>query len=164
MNFRHRIPVTIWGGFGVLVAGTLLASQTPHAPAPAPMAPLYRLWRSETTGNIYRVRVENDTLYAEWVNIPPDLARQGAYVRTECRRLGSKWIGTTRSRLRLPCTEGNVPQGRPMNWCSLVTRTEINSISAARITGRAQAPHRLDCRSCKLLEADWKDFVWIPAR
>jgi len=157
-------PVAIGSGFGLLVAGLLLAAQTPRLPAPAPTAPPYRLWRSETTGNVYRVHIEAETLYAEWVNVPPDLARGGAYLRTECRRLGSKWIGTTRSRLRLPCTEVSSAKGHPTGWCSLVTRTEINTVSADRITGRAQAPRRLDCQSCKLLEAEWKDFVWVPAK
>ena len=164
MRHPRRTPVAGAGGLGLLVAGLLIAAQTPRLPVPAPTAPPYRLWRSETTGNVYRVRVDADTLYAEWVNIPPDLARHGAYVRTECRRLGARWIGTTRSRLRLPCTVVAGPQGHPAGWCSLVTRTEINAVTADRITGRAQAPRRLDCRSCKLLEADWKDFVWVPAR
>ena len=145
-------------------AGLLLAAQTPRLPPPAPTAPAYRLWRSETTGNVYRVRIQADTLYAEWVNVPPDLARGGAYVRTECRRLGSHWIGTTRSRLRLPCSDAAAPKPGAGVWCSLVTRTELDSVANGRISGRGQAPHRLDCRSCKLLQAEWKDFVWVPAQ
>ena len=119
-------------------------------------------WKSETTGNEYRVRVEGDTFRAEWVNVPPSLASHGSYVRTECKRLGSKWIGTTRS--LLPCTEGSGPNAKILNWCPLVTRTEIDSIAPDRITGRAQAIHSSDCQSCKVLETVWKDFVWTPKR
>jgi len=138
-----------------LTAESARASGSEAAPA--------RVWKSLTTGHEYRVRIEGDVLRAEWVNIPPDVARQGAYVRTECRRVGSKWIGTTRSRLPLPCTEVTAPDGRhPSAWCSLVTRTEIDSVSADRIAGRAQAPTRLDCQACKLLDAEWKDFTWTP--
>lgn len=164
VTFPRTTPVALASGITLLVAGILGTAQTPRLPAPAPTAPPFGLWRSETTGNVYRVHVQADTLYAEWVNIPPDLARRGAYVRTECRRLGSKWVGTTRSRLRLPCTEATGANGHPTQWCSLVTRIELDTVAADRITGRGQAPRRLDCQSCKLLEADWKDFVWVPAQ
>jgi hypothetical protein len=120
------------------------------------------LWKSQTTGNEYRVSIEGDLLRAEWVNIPAELRRNGAYVRTECRRVGTNWVGTTRSRLRLPCTEVAMANGRhPLAWCSLVTRIELDSMSPDRITGRAQAPTRLDCHACKLLDAEWKSFTWI---
>lgn len=94
--------------------------------------------------------------------MPPDVAGHGGYVRTECKRIGSKWIGTTRS--LLPCTGGADPGAKILNWCPLVTRTEIDSIAPDRITGRAQAIRSSDCQSCKLLEAVWKDFVWTPKR
>jgi hypothetical protein len=132
---------------------------------PGSDAAFTRVWKSQTTGNEYRLDVGGDVLHAEWINVPADLSREGAYVRTECRRVGDKWIGTTRSRLPLPCTEVSLPDGRhPSAWCSLVTRTEIDSIAPDRITGRAQAPTRLDCRACKLLDAEWKDFIWTPKR
>ena len=123
------------------------------------------VWKSQTTGHEYRVSIQGDVLRAEWVNLPAELVRQGAYVRTECRRVGGKWIGTTRSRQPLPCTEVTTPEKRhPTAWCSLVTRIEIDSIAPDRVTGRAQAPIRLDCQACKLLDAEWKDFVWTPSK
>lgn len=122
-----------------------------------------RIWKSLTTGHEYRVRIEGGVLHAEWVNLPADLVRHGAYVRTECRRVGDRWVGTTRSRLPLLCTEVTTPEGRhPSAWCSLVTRTEIDSITPDRITGRAQSPAHLDCQACKLLDAEWKEFAWAP--
>jgi hypothetical protein len=153
----------------LLIAGTFSLA-TAQSPQPATEAEAggkasSRVWKSQTTGNEYRVAVEGDVLRADWVNVPPEMIRQGAYVRTECRRVGDKWIGTTRSRLLLPCTEVAAPDGHhPRSWCSLTTRTEIDSIAPERITGRAQAPTRLDCQVCKLLDAEWKDFIWTPRR
>lgn len=147
----------------LLATGASAPAQSPAVPPAPSEAGTAQVWKSQTTGHEYRVRIEGDVLHADWVNVPPDMARQGAYVRTECRRVGSKWIGTTRSRLLLPCTEVTAPDGRhPSGWCALVTRTEIDSISPQSITGRAQASRRLDCKSCKLLEAEWKDFSWTP--
>ena len=53
-----------------------------------------RTWKSQTTGNEYRVWVEKDAFHAEWVNVPEDMARHGAYLHTLCRHTGSKWAGT----------------------------------------------------------------------
>lgn len=145
-------------GCGLLMAGQGAA----RGPEPASRASSSSVWKSQTTGNEYRVRIETDTFHAEWTNVPPDVAGHGGYVRTECKRIGSKWIGTTRS--LLPCTGGAGPGAKILNWCPLVTRTEIDSIAPYRITGRAQAIRRSDCQSCKLLEAVWKDFVWTPKR
>lgn len=153
----------------VAVLSGLLTARVPGAQAPATgssgQAAVARVWKSQTTGHEYRVSIQGDVLRAEWVNLPADLIRQGAYVRTECRRAGNRWIGTTRSRQPLPCTEVTTPEGRhPTAWCSLVTRTEIDSIAPDRISGRAQAAVRLDCQACKLLDAEWKDFVWTPIK
>lgn len=148
-----------------IAAITLLAAGGQAQAAPHAGSPIPHLWKSQTTNNEYRVRIDGDVLRADWVNLPGDLARNGAFVRTECRRVGKRWIGTTRSRLPLPCTEVLGPGGHhPSAWCSLVTRTEIDTVSPDRITGRAQAPTRLDCQACKLLDAEWKDFAWTPGK
>jgi hypothetical protein len=153
------IAVTLLQG---LFVTTGQAAQTSRADESATKASPARIWKSETTGNEYRVHIEGDTFRADWTNLPRDFVQHGAYVRTECRRVGSKWIGTTRS--LLPCSGGAGPNTKVLNWCPLVTRTEINTIQADRITGRAQAIHSSDCQSCKVLEAVWKDFVWAPKR
>ncbi|PYV24718.1 MAG: hypothetical protein DMG27_12145 [Acidobacteria bacterium] len=121
-----------------------------------------RTWKSQTTGNEYRVWVEKDAFHAEWVNVPEDMARHGAYLHTLCRYTGSKWVGTSES--LLPCTEGEGPDQRTVNWCKLQTRTEIDSIARDRITGRGQTIKRVDCQSCKPLETGWAAFVWVPKR
>ena len=139
------------------------AGQAPQAAKPSAVnGSLSTIWKSQTTGNEYRVRIDGDTLRAEWTNIPQNVASHGGYVRTECKRVGPKWVGTTRS--LLPCMGGSGPTARILNWCPLVTRTEIDGIAPDRIAGRAQAIRQSDCQSCKLLETIWKDFVWTPKK
>jgi hypothetical protein len=142
---------------GVAVAGAQKprsSAQLPGQPAPT------QIWKSKTTGYEYRVRVQGNTFNAEWVNVPPALARHGAYIRTECHRVGEKWIGTSRS--YLPCSAEPGPKGRVTNWCRLVTRTEIDSMTPDQITGRGQSLRRFDCRTCKILETAWANFLWVP--
>jgi hypothetical protein len=118
-----------------------------------------RVWRSLTTGKEYRVWVENERLNAEWVNIPPALVQGGAYIRSVCRRVGTRWIGTTRSYLPCETQEGGK---QVSNWCHLLTKIEIDSVAAERIRGRAEGLRRFDCQRCKILETVWKDFEWVP--
>lgn len=146
-------------GTALLATSFAAAAQAPELPKTIPEV---GIWKSQTTGNEYRVRIQGDTLFAEWTNVPPAWAGNGAYIRTECRRLGLKWIGTSRS--RLPCIEGSGPKARIVNWCPLVTRTEIDSVTADRITGRGQAIRHSDCQTCKLLQTAWSDFVWTRKR
>ncbi|HEV2175888.1 MAG TPA: hypothetical protein VGW33_01585 [Terriglobia bacterium] len=164
-RFVRSILVPALAAFSV--AGPLLLAQHPELPIkppqhePGQQFPIHsEIWKSQATGNEYRVRVHGDTLSAEWVNIPPDFAQRGAYIRTECRKAGDKWIGTSSS--NLPCMVGEGKNQHVGNWCRLVTRTEIDSIAPDRITGRAQTRKNFDCAHCKMLETAWADFVWVP--
>jgi hypothetical protein len=121
-----------------------------------------KVWKSQTTGKEYRVKVEKDVFYAEWTPGPEASAQRGAYIRTECRRSGSKWYGVSRS--YLSCEAEDKVKGRVTNWCHLTTRTEIDTLTADRIVGRTESLHRFDCRSCKILEAAMAGFVWVPKR
>ena len=118
------------------------------------------IWRSETTGKEYRVQVDQDRFSAEWVNLPPESAKRGAYIRNECRRVGPKWIGT--SRIHLPCAAGEGAKEHIVNTCRLQLRIEIISVQADRIVGRGQTLKRFDCQSCRVDETGWGDFVWVP--
>jgi hypothetical protein len=116
-----------------------------------------RVWRSLTTGKEYRVRVRNERFTAEWVNIPLQERQRGAYIRTECRRTGAKWIGTSQS--FLPCE--SIEDGKPVtNWCRLTTKFEIHQMTEGRIAGRAEAARRFDCRTCRMIEPVWANFEW----
>jgi hypothetical protein len=142
---------------------TWLAAQQAKPPSKEPparaVAAPARIWRSVTTGREYRVWMDKDRLHTEWVNLPPALAQAGAYIRSESHRVGTRWIGTVQS--YLPC-EARESGMRVSNRCHLETRIEIDSMRADRITGRAQALRRFDCKACRVIEPAWADFVWTP--
>ena len=159
---RLRTTALIVGFLVLLVSGAFAAGQAkPGGKAgqfPPPPAAA-RVWRSQTTGKEYRVWIENERVHAEWVNIPPEIARRGAYIRTECRHVGESWIGTSQSYLPCDTTENGK---RVSNWCRVVTKTEFDHIGANRMTGRSEGLRRFDCAGCRVLETVWKDFEWVP--
>jgi hypothetical protein len=157
-------PVVVLAG-GILAAAPLeswsqtqLASKPPAAKANTKAAPLPAIWKSATTGKEYRVQVKGDLLTAEWLNIPPEVAKQGAYIRSECRRQGSRWVGT--SRVFEPC---ELPAGKT-KMCLLVLRFEVDFISPDRITGGGESLHGFDCTSCEVRQTGWAPFAWMPKR
>lgn len=150
--------IIVMGSIGLWLEAGQAKPAGKEQPTQAVSAPA-RVWRSTTTGREYRVWVDKDRLHSEWANIPPGLVRVGGYVRSESRRGEAKWVGTVRS--YLPC-ETTESKERISNRCHLETKIEIDSMTADRITGRAQAIHKFDCQACRLIESVWMDFVWIP--
>ena len=139
-----------------------LAFENQSAPKPAGTKSaakantLPQLWKSASTGKEYRVKVEGDRFTAEWSNIPPPAAKQGAYIRTECRRSGSRWIGT--SRILLPCP---LPDGKT-KMCPMILRFEVDLISSDRISGGGEILRDFDCGSCEVKKTGWGPFSWTP--
>lgn len=123
-------------------------------------APAKDIWVSETTGKEYRVKVENDSFHAEWLNVPRELEAHGAFIRTDCKRQGSKWVGTSTS--YLPCTLGKGAKPNLDNWCHLETKIEVTSMTGDAISGQGESLVRFDCKKCKILESRMKDFLWRP--
>jgi len=119
------------------------------------------IWKSETTGKEYRVRIDGDRFTADWVNLPPAAAQHGAYIHTVCRRSGSKWAGT--SSIFMPCTVGQGKAEHIADTCHLTLKIEIESVTKDRITGRGQSLEKFDCMRCKVIEAGWVHFHWVPA-
>src|SRR5579863_3936739 len=177
---RFRAATLVAAAAGLVGAASLLRAQQPQ-PQPSPPPPELKpqkpppsprlpkgvspnrvMWKSQSTGNVYRVRVEGQTLYAEWVDLPPGYAAHGAYIHTECRRAGDKWIGTSRS--LLPCMKQANGKDQVANWCPLLTRTEIDTMTPERITGHAESLRNSDCSTCKVLEKGWVGFVWVPVK
>jgi hypothetical protein len=139
---------------------------TPAQPAPATSKParsqLPKIWHSETTQNDYRVEVTKDLFRAEWINIPSASAKQGVYIRTECRRAGSKWVGTSTVN-RLFGIPG-APAGKDTKMCTLTIRFEVDSISPEKITGYSEALHSFDVNACRVNQTSWKEFTWVPKK
>lgn len=147
-----------WGNSCLAAGRSQKSGETP--PSAETSLPSY--WLSATTRNVYRVRVKGNTLMADWVNVPAAEAGRGAYIRTECHRVGKRWVGTTKSFLR--CETATAQEKPYSNWCHILTRTQIFDASAGRIVGRAEALKRFDCQRCVALEKEWKSFTWSPVQ
>jgi hypothetical protein len=137
---------------------------TPSATAaPKPVAgQIPKLWQSESSKHEFRVDLTNDLFRAEWVNIPPTAARQGAYIRTECRRTGSKWVGT--SKVNMLFAVPDAPAGKDTKLCSITVRFEVESISAEKITGHSESLHSFDINTCRVQQTTWGPFTWVPKK
>ena len=148
---------------GVLLAASwLFSSDNQSAPKPAPSVAksvaLPQIWKSASTGKEYRVKVEGDRFAAEWTNIPPQAAQQGAYIRSECRKSASRWIGT--SRILLGCA---LPDGKT-KMCPMLLRFEVDFISPDRITGGGEILRDFDCGTCEVRKTGWGPFTWTPKK
>jgi hypothetical protein len=138
------------------------ASATPANSVPRQAAVKGSIWKSETTGKEYRVWTEKEQFHAEWTNIPPQFAAKGAHISSTGARKGQKWLGESQN--YLPCSAGEGKQEHIANFCQLTTGFEVDSMSATRITGQGEALKRFDCAKCKVLEKEWKNFVWVPKK
>jgi len=150
---------------GIFVNTSLqLALEAQNAPKPvgaksaAKTEVLPQVWKSLSTGREYRVKVEGDRFTAEWSNIPPQAAKQGAYIRSECHRSGTRWIGT--SRILLACALGD---GKT-KMCPMILRFEVDFISPDRITGGGEILRDFDCGSCAVRKTGWGPFSWTPKK
>jgi len=130
----------------------------PAGTAAAKARALPQVWKSASSGKEYRVKVEGDRFTAEWSNIPPQAAKQGAYIRSECRQTGSRWIGT--SRIVLGCA---LPDGKT-KMCPMLLRFEVDFISSDRITGGGEILRDFDCGACEVRKTGWGPFTWTPKK
>ena len=130
----------------------------PASSAAAKAGALPEVWKSTSTGREYRVKVEGDRFTAEWSNIPSQAAKQGAYIRSDCRRTGSRWIGT--SRILLGCA---LPDGTT-KMCPMLLRFEVDFVSPERITGGGEILREFDCGTCQVRKTGWGPFTWIPKK
>jgi hypothetical protein len=161
---RHLAMVAVLVSWG-LASWSVAAQKTsspPGAKSPQAGQALPMIWVSETTHHEYRVRIEQDVFYAEWVNLPPAAAKLGAYIRTECHHTGAKWIGT--SRIMLACAKPGDTAGKMTRTCPMTLRIEVNAISPERIAGRGESLRGFDCEKCEVRQTGWGDFVWVPKR
>jgi hypothetical protein len=123
---------------------------------------LARVWHSDATQHDFRVEVAGDVFRAEWVNIPPAAAKQGAYIRTECRRAGDKWVGSSSLNMLFPVP--GAPAGKDTKVCHLTVRFEVDSITPEKIAGHSETLRGFDVDKCQVLKTTWGEFTWTPKK
>ncbi len=124
--------------------------------------PFPKLWQSTSSHHDFRVDVTNDVFHAVWVNIPPAAAKQGSYIRTECNRTGSKWVGF--SNINMLFGIPGAPPGKDTKVCNFRVRFEVDSISPEKITGHSEALQDFDVNACQVRKANMAAFTWMPKK
>jgi hypothetical protein len=123
---------------------------------------LPKIWSSETSHKDFRVQVTHDLFVADWVNIPAAAAKQGAYIHTECRRIGPRWVGTSKVYQAVAISKD--PAVKDTKMCHLTVRFEVDSVTPQKITFHSEAMRNFDPAKCQLLQTAWKEFSWIPKK
>jgi hypothetical protein len=129
-----------------------------------------RIWTSVTSGRDFKIRIEGDYIYTEWVNLPSQLQNTVAFMRSELKKDGDKWAGKVRTRLPYSYKSayfdfwktGQTVGTENVNWCSLESEFEIVKLTDSRIEGRAFDSASIDVKKCKPGKMEWHSFVWIP--
>jgi len=129
-----------------------------------------RVWTSLKSGRDFKVRIDGDYIYTEWVNLPPVLQSTAAFMRTELKKDGEKWVGKVRLNLPYPYKSSYADYWRTgqrmgtenVNWCREESDFEIDSISDSRIEGRSLSASSFDAKKCKPGKMEWVSFTWIP--
>jgi hypothetical protein len=123
---------------------------------------LPKIWHSEATKHDFRVEVTSDSFHAEWINVPPAAAKRGAFIRTNCRKAGSKWVGS--SSINMLFAVPGAPAGKDSKLCSLSVRFEVDSVSVEKITGHSETIHAFDVNACRAQQTTWGEFTWVPKK
>jgi hypothetical protein len=118
-----------------------------------------RVWTSMNTGRDFKVRIEGDYIYTEWINLPPQLQMTTAFMRSESKKDGDKWVGKVRSFLPYDLKTWAV---QSVKWCSIEMEFEIDKLTETRIEGRSIRAKLVDVKKCKPNEMGWQSFTWIP--
>jgi hypothetical protein len=129
-----------------------------------------RIWTSVTSGRDFKLRVDGDYIYTEWINLPPQLQTTAAFSRSELKKVGDKWVGKSRSNMPYEYKSkyfdfwknGQTVGTVNVNWCQLEFDFEIDSLTDTRIEGRGMGFTSFDAKKCKPGKMEWKTFTWIP--
>jgi S1-C subfamily serine protease len=113
------------------------------------------LWNSLSNGWDYKIRIDGDYVYVQWVNLPSDLKSTAAFASMELKKTGTKWAG--KKIIYLPFN-----YKYSVKWCRTETAIEIDQLSESRIQGRSEGWTSLDVKKCQPENIVWKDFTWIP--
>jgi hypothetical protein len=155
------LSLLIVAGGGSIAAAQPGGQAPPKAAGPAGGA-LPKIWHSEASHHDFNVDVTNDLFRAEWVNVPPEAKKQGVYIRTECRRSGAKWVGT--SSINMLFGVPGAAAGKDTKICSLTVRFVVDSVSPTQITGHSESLHSFDVKTCRVQQTSWAAFTWTPKK
>ena len=128
------------------------------------------IWTSLVSGRDYKLRINGDYIYTEWVNLPTQLQTTPAFMRSELKRDRDKWVGKVRSLLPYSFKSSYMDFWRTgqqmgtenVKWCSVEVQFEIDKITESRIEGRALSSNSFDAKKCKPGKLEWQPFTWIP--
>jgi hypothetical protein len=168
-SIEYKPALTTLMVFLVLSPFTATA-QNPVAPAqPGATASqsvagqLPKLWYSEASHKDFRVEIKGDVFRADWINLPAAAAKDGASIRIECRRTGTKWVGS--SSVYQPFADPSAAAGKDTRkMCHLSTRFEVDSIGPEKIAFHTEALRRFDYSKCQVLQTAWEAFAWVPKK
>ena len=135
------------------------ASAQEAAPAPAPAVTTSpagdRMWTSIKSGRDFKVRIDGEYIYTQWVSMPPELQSTSAFMRAEFRKVGDKWVGKTYS--YLPYKYKNSTK-----WCHAELDMEIDKLSDSRIEGMSPYAPSFNVEKCQPENVQMQPFTWIP--
>ncbi len=129
-----------------------------------------KVWTSVTSGQDFKLRIDGDFIYTEWVNLPPQLQTTAAFSRSDLKKVGDKWVGKSRSNMPYEYKSkyfdfwknGQTVGTLNVNWCRLEFDFEIDTPTDSRIEGRWMGFTSFDAKKCKPGKMEWKTFTWIP--
>ncbi len=154
----------------LVISPLTAAAQKPTAPpksataaAQAAGGQLPKLWHSEASNKDFRLEVNGDVFRADWINLPAAAAKDGASMRIECRRTGTKWVGS--SSVYQAFADSSAPAGKnTQKMCHLTTRFEVDSITPEKIVFHTEALRGFDFSKCQVLKTAWAAFAWVPKK
>ncbi len=163
MGWKRLLPAALAMACLVTMGAQKPATRAQSGAGPDPdFGHLPKVWHSETTKHDFQVEVTKDVFHAEWINLPAESAKRGAYIHTECRRTGSKWVGN--SDISLLVALPDAPAGVDSKICKFNIRFEVDSVSPDKITGQGESLRSFDVATCRVNETKWAPFTWVPKK
>jgi hypothetical protein len=92
-------------------------------------------------------------------SVQPLGAASTAFMRSELKKDGDKWVGKVRSLLPYDYKTWAVEN---VKWCTVEMQLEIDKVADTRIEGRSMRAKSFDAKKCKPGELEWQSFTWIP--
>jgi hypothetical protein len=153
LNFAvpSKLIAALLTGSTVKAFGTISKTE----PISATSSAEERVWTSMTNGHDYKVRIDGDYVYVQWINLPPALQSTVAFTRGELRKTGDRWVGKSISNVPYSTKNGS-------KWCRIETDLEIDKLSDSRIEGVATAWASMNVGKCQPEHPEKKAFIWIP--